>query len=178
MLARGVTGYHTIQDMNRKIKTKEIALLLLPAIFLAGVGIFLSRSSNTSTESKLSVSDVKFRRLPNRGAKSGQVGITVFIGYEGQEPKWWQKGVSAQWLQNMRFVNQKGKEYSLYSYGGGPGVYDVTRRSHVLEYSCTVPDGYDIAKPSYFKSTAVFADQLVPLKPLGVTRFSVPMQLP
>lgn len=166
--------------MNRKIKTSEIALLLVPVIFLVGVGIFLRGRSSTPTERKLSVSDIKFRRLPNRGAKSGRVGITVFVRYEGQEPKWWQKGVRAQWLQNMRFVNQKGKEYSLYSFGGGQGAYDVTRQSHVLEYTCTIPDGYNnnISKPGYFKGTAVFANQLVPLKPLGVARFSVPVQLP
>jgi hypothetical protein len=164
--------------MNRKIKTSEIAFLLVPVIFLVGAGIFLRGRSSTPTESKLSVSDIKFRRLPNRGAKSGRVGITVFVRYEGQEPKWWQKGVRDQRLQNMRFVNQKGKEYSLYSFGGGPGAYDAAQQSHVLEYTCTVPDGYDITKPGHFKGTAVFADQLIPLKPLGVARFSVPVQLP
>ena len=164
--------------MNRKIKTSEIALLLVPAIFLVGAGVFLRGRSSTPTESKLSVGDIKFRRLPNHGAKSGRVGITVFIRYEGREPKWWQKGVRAQWLQNMRFVNQKGKDYSLYSFGGGPRAYDLARQSHVLEYTCMIPDGYNITKPGHFKGTAVFADQLVPLKPLGVARFSVPVQLP
>jgi hypothetical protein len=95
--------------MKRKIKTSEVVLLLLPAIFLAGAGVFLRSRSNTPTESKLSVNNINFRRLPNRGAKFGRVGITVFVTYEGQEPKWWQKGVRAQWLQlqNMRFVTRR-----------------------------------------------------------------------
>jgi hypothetical protein len=164
--------------MSRKIKTSEIALLFVPVIFLVGASVFLRGRSSKSTESKLSVSEIKLRRLPDRGAKFGRVGITVFVRYEGQEPKWWQKGVRTGWVQNMRFVNQKGKEYSLYHFGGGSLGYDSARQSQVLTYTCSVPDEYDITKPGHFRGTAVFADQLVPVKPLGIARFSVPAQLP
>lgn len=160
---------------------KAVAVLLLPAIFLGGLALSLREKpaavlSLSSGPTKLTVSEIKFHRLPDSRGEQ-RVSMTIYVSYVGAEPKWWQAGVSASWLQNERFVNQQGREYAIYTSGGGPRAFDAKRQSHVLEYTCSVPAGHDITKPGTFQGTAVFANQLVPLKALGIARFAVPVRL-
>ncbi len=156
---------------------REIALLLLPVVALGGAGFWL-RGRDDVPAFQLKIIEVKVRPLPQRGGLEKRVGVVVSVGCDGQQPSWWRQGVGAAWIQNQRFVGKTGQEFPIGSFGSGGGFpFDTARKTRSLEFTCAVPAGYDVSKPGYLKGTVVCADQLVPLKPLGVARFSVPVQL-
>jgi hypothetical protein len=166
---------------KHQIKLSTAALLLLPVMLLAGLAISLRGKPGAVITMpygtfNLVVSEVKFKEVPPQQGEQ-RIEITVYVTYEGTEPKWWTKDGNSKWLQSMRFVNHKGKKYPLYSFGGGPAPYNEAQQSHVLQYTCSVPNGYDITKSGYFKGTVMIANQMVPLKPLGIARFSVPVRV-
>jgi hypothetical protein len=171
-------------NKNHRVKFFAASLILSSALLVISAGCSRqgSNAAVTPTSSgpfKMIADEIKFKKLPPQQGEP-RVQLTVYVRHEGAEPTWWKQKdewTPSEWIQNMRFVDQKGKEYSLYSFGGGTAPYDESKQAHVLQYTCVVPNGYDITKPGHFKGSVVIARELSPLKPLAVARFSVPVRL-
>lgn len=172
-------------NKNRRIKFCGVALLL-PCALLTVTGGCSRQGTNAAVVAtpshafKMIADEIEFKKLPSQQGEP-RVQITVYVRHEGPEPEWWKQNdawAPSEWLQNMRFVDQSGKEYGLYTFGGGAAAYDETKQNRVLQYTGVVPNGYDITQPGNFKGSVVIARQLSPLKPVAVARFSVPVHLP
>jgi hypothetical protein len=180
--------------MNLRVIINEYGRWLLFLAFCCGMKAFIAGTESMEKSSQFKVNSITLKPLPvNSDEEPRRFTIQFSVGYE-LPTQWWHnaiyfligqkeytppgwKDVVAIQCESMRFINQNGKEFSLTAYSGGPSFYADSVQTHSLKYTAAVPDGYDITRRSRFAGTVIALGRSGSMKPLGQTRFSVPVQL-
>ena len=133
-----------MNNSNRKLRTRELVLLLLPVLIIVVFGIFVKNRPVKPSDSqvKAKIEKVTLTRFvaPSFVAKSIRkqdfLKISVVVGYEGAKPTWWERLPATIGFEEIVVTTFNGR--TIYkSSSVGPAIFDA--KSGLFRRSCDIP---------------------------------------